>query len=62
MQAEYDFSSARENPYMRKEIYVVQYNREKMYRELEISEQQIKEGAVQDAKEALKTLKNKYAL
>lgn len=47
---------------MSMETYETQYNREKLYRELEISEQQIKEGKVSDAKEALKTLRDKYAL
>lgn len=47
---------------MSMETYETHYNKEKIYRELEISEQQIKEGRVLDAKEALNTLKEKYDL
>lgn len=47
---------------MSMETYEAQYNRERLYRELEISEQQIREGKVQDAKEALEALRNKYEL
>ena len=47
---------------MSMETYEAHYNTEKIYRELEIAEQQIKEGRVLDAKEALNTLKEKYDL
>lgn len=47
---------------MSMETYEAHYNRERIYRELEISEQQVKEGKVLDAKEALNTLKEKYGL
>ena len=47
---------------MSMETYEEQYNKERLYRELEISEQQIKEGKVKDAINALDTMKKKYAL
>ncbi|RRD96394.1 type II toxin-antitoxin system Phd/YefM family antitoxin [Clostridiales bacterium COT073_COT-073] len=47
---------------MSMETYENYYNREKIYQELEVSEQQIQEGKVQDAKNSLKALKNRYGL
>ncbi|MCM1159482.1 MAG: type II toxin-antitoxin system Phd/YefM family antitoxin [Bacteroidales bacterium] len=47
---------------MSMETYESQYNREKIYRELEISERQIEEGKILDAKEALDSLRRKYDL
>lgn len=41
---------------------IIPINREKIYRELEISEQQILEGKVLNAKEALNDLGGKYDL
>lgn len=36
--------------------------KDQLYRELEISEQQIKDGQVSDAREALAELRDKYGL
>jgi len=47
---------------MSMETYETQYNRERIYRELEISEKQIEEGKVQDAKISLAALRKKYDL
>jgi len=47
---------------MSMETFETQYNRERMYRELEISEKQIEEGRVRDAKESLAALRKKYDL
>ena len=47
---------------MSMETYETQYNREKIYRELEIFEKQIEEGKVQDAKKSLAALRKKYDL
>lgn len=47
---------------MSMETYEAQYNRERIYRELEISEQQILEGKILNAKEALNDLGKKYDL
>lgn len=47
---------------MSMETYEAQYNREKIVRELDISEKQIKEGKVKDAREALTALRKKYDL
>lgn len=44
------------------ETYEQRMNREKMYRELEISEQQISEGRVMDAQESIARLKAKYGI
>lgn len=38
------------------------HRREQIYRELDISEQQIREGLVRNAREALSDLKGKYGL
>jgi len=45
---------------MSMETYETQYNRERIYRELEISEKQVEEGKVQDAKISLAALRKKY--
>lgn len=47
---------------MSMETYEAQYHREKIVRELEISEKQIQEGKVKDAREALTALRKKYDL
>ena len=47
---------------MSMEVYEEQMNRNRIYRELEISEQQIAEGKVSDALESLSTLRTKYGL
>ncbi|MCI8507271.1 MAG: hypothetical protein HFJ06_01715 [Lachnospiraceae bacterium] len=47
---------------MNMETYEAHYNKERIYKELEISENQIKEGCVLDAKEALNVLREKYTL
>lgn len=47
---------------MSMETYEAHYNREKIYRELEISEKQIETGNVKDAKESLAALRKKYDL
>lgn len=47
---------------MSMETYEAQYNRERIYRELEVSERQIEEGKIQDARQALRALRDKYAL
>ena len=47
---------------MSMEIFEQYYNREKIYRELTISEKQIEEGKTYDAKEALDAMRKKYAL
>ena len=44
------------------ETYEQRMNREKMYRELEISERQISEGKVMDAQESIARLKAKYGI
>ncbi len=44
------------------ETYEAQFNRQKLYRELEIAELQIKEGKVRSGKESVDTLKLKYDL
>ena len=44
------------------ETYEQRMNREKMYRELEISERQISEGKVMDAQESIARLKAKYRI
>lgn len=44
------------------ETYEQRMNREKMYRELEISERQISEGKVMDAQESIARLKTKYGI
>jgi len=47
---------------MSMEVYEEQINRNRIYRELEISEQQIVEGRVSDALESLSALRAKYGL
>ena len=47
---------------MSMEVYEEQINRNRIYRELEISEQQIVEGRVSDALESLSALRTKYGL
>ena len=47
---------------MSMEVYEEQMNRIKIYKELEISEQQIAEGKVSDALESLSALRGKYGL
>ena len=47
---------------MSMETFETQYNRERMYRELEISEKQMEEGKVRDAEESLAALRKKYGL
>ena len=47
---------------MSMETYETQYNREKLYRELEISEKQVEEGNVRDAKQSIEALRKKYEL
>ncbi|MGM9570540.1 MAG: type II toxin-antitoxin system Phd/YefM family antitoxin [Phascolarctobacterium sp.] len=47
---------------MSMETYEEHFFRQKMYRELEISEQQIAEGKVMDAMESTKKLREKYGL
>ena len=44
------------------ETYEAQFNRQKLYRELEIAELQIKEGKVRSGKESVDALKLKYDL
>ena len=44
------------------ETYENIYNREKLYKELEISERQIEENKVIDAVSTLDSMKKKYAL
>ena len=44
------------------ETYEQRMNREKMYRELEVSERQISEGKVMDAQESIARLKAKYGI
>lgn len=44
------------------EVYENIVNTQKMYKELEISEKDIKEGNVKEAKESLKKLGEKYGL
>lgn len=44
------------------ETYESQYNREKIYRELEISERQIQEGKVKTAEESIEKIREKYEL
>ena len=47
---------------MSMETFETQYNRERIYRELEISEKQIKEGKVRPASESIAALQEKYGL
>ncbi len=47
---------------MSMETYEEHFFRQKMYRELEISEQQIAEGKVMDAVDSTKKLREKYGL
>lgn len=47
---------------MSMESFEEMHQREKLYRELEISEQQIKEGKTRDARVALSELREKYGL
>ena len=47
---------------MSMETYEEHFFRQQMYRELEISEQQIAEGKVMDAMESTKKLREKYGL
>lgn len=47
---------------MSMELYEEKERRRKMYQDLEISEQQIKEGKTLDAKEALESMRKKYDL
>lgn len=47
---------------MSMEMYETQIKREMMYRELEISERQVKEGKVENAKTVVSDLKGKYGL
>ena len=47
---------------MSMETYEEQINRNRIYRELEISEQQIQEGKVSHALESLSALRKKYEL
>ncbi|MDD6816836.1 MAG: type II toxin-antitoxin system Phd/YefM family antitoxin [Firmicutes bacterium] len=47
---------------MSMEMYETQIKREMMYRELEISERQVKEGKVENAKTVVSDLRGKYGL
>jgi len=47
---------------MSMEVYEKTMNKMQMYYELELSERQIEEGKVNDAKDALSALKEKYEL
>ena len=44
------------------ELFEATQNRWSMYRDVEISEQQIKEGRVKNAREALSSMREKYGL
>lgn len=47
---------------MSMEMYETQIKKEMMYRELEISERQVKEGKVENAKTVVSDLRGKYGL
>lgn len=47
---------------MSMEIYRKLLHRADLYHDIELSEQQIKEGKVKDAKESLNSIKEKYGL
>ena len=47
---------------MSMEAYEELHRKEEIYRDLELSEQQFKDGNKKDAKQSLKELRNKYGL
>ena len=47
---------------MSMDTYETQYNREHLYRDLEVSEKQISEGKNHDAKESIAKMRKKYGL
>lgn len=47
---------------MSMQLYERMYSRQQLYRELEISEKQVEEGKIRDARKALDDMRNRYGL